>query len=183
MRHASLTTLFLFAAACDLPSGLEQDCDDPEVASDTDLVESSVSVLQDQAALETEAGAALIGAEPTGESPRFAASDDIRVYASRVSTSSASDAFVLVPDGAETLLFGGEKVEIGDGDVMEVIYTDSGDIDLDIYDSKGVIREELSASVDSASAIAVGHGIDYIAVVEMYGDIIMGSVPLDDFYD
>lgn len=199
MHYAPLAALLVATTALAAPPsgvtapGLERVCADQETDPDEDLVETSVTFLQDQAALETEAGAALIGAEHAGEPSRFATTSDLRAYAARVTTkSTTSDAFVIVPDGAKALSFANETIELAEGSVFTATYTDSDKgtvVDVEVYDSEGALSKTLSTvrpsnNLDVAGIVGIlSQEKEHIAVVEMYGDIIMGGVALDDFND
>ncbi len=193
--------------------GLERVCSDyAQINPDEDPVGTAATFLQDQASAETSRAADEIGQPTIAGSARATSSGTSTLFLARLEgdTSSSTVSSIIVPTGfacvavfdPEPILSGERKAPIfypRCEDMFDDVYgkiTVSGGDDgtsttFTLFRAGEIVLEStvFAGADDPLNEVGVvtflnsdGSGL-VITSSQMYGDIIMGSPPLDDFFD
>lgn len=166
-----------------------------ESRDDGETVEAASDLLRDDADAALDASAALLGLERLDEAPRVAITGDGVVYAARTSPLKIGYTNIELVMGYDARVnLGGGTVDVAAGAVLTASRTDDGRTlvtELTVYDADGRAGETLTAKGATSDSLALDslivlEGSDDtgpLVILFMYGDILMGSPPLDDFFD
>ncbi len=195
----TLTAFFSFSALAAPPSGvnapgLERVCEGRDTTDpDEDLLDTSVTYLQDQALIEAEAAAAMVDSSLVIEDSSVTISGGSVLFAGHAQVDVQSSNFlVLRPVGFTTLGLGEAELALSEGSIITADLTNldgKWTVQLTVFDEAGTKTDALSYSGASDDGtrqgmVWLGDGGPTGAVVShMYGDIIIGSMCLDCFND
>jgi hypothetical protein len=177
--------------------GLETICADMDGSGDTEVtLEEASDALQVEAAVALDGAAALLGATLLDEGPRVATVGNSIVFAGKADPPrvGATTVVAFVGTAFGRLSFGGSTVEVAQGSMFRATHfedADTTETQVTVYDAAGSMVQALSypgsaGTLPSKEELLVlndADGMDRVVIAFMYGDIIMGGMPLDDFED